>query len=234
MFTKSFSAIFSAARLLFTTKRTLALIIGAYAGLLIPLYVFVTPREATISQLLLTFVSVAAAPALFFILQALSVTYACGPASGGLIRKTATTGLKLVVVSLPVVALTGFAVHELDKVQSHLTTATTIRYLLVAVVAPLLTIQLWIATSSDGLRNLLKSLRLVLAKSFAPHAVVVYACGFLLFAVVPYLLLRKSIVTERAWLELSLLIVRLAASATLMLVGSVTTVGALSLLSRSD
>jgi hypothetical protein len=79
-----------------------------------------------------------------------------------------------------------------------------------------------------------KRLGQVLSKTFAPESVLVYACGFLIFAVAPYLLLRKSISTEGAWLEISLLTVRLAASATLMLVGWVTTVGAISILSRDD
>ena len=48
----------------------------------------------------------------------------------------------------------------------------------------------------------------------------------------PLLLLRNSISTERAWLEVSLLAVRLAASATLTLVGWVTTVGAISILAE--
>ena len=230
MYLKSFKALLSAMRLLFTNRRTLALIVTAYIGLLTSLYLFVSTREATTSQLLVTFLSIAAAPALFFLLQSLSVTYA----SGGLVRKVAIDGLKIFIVSLPVIALTAFAAYGLSKLQTHLTTATTLRYLLIAVVAPLLAIQLWIATSNTGLRSLVKRLGQVLSKTFAPHSVLVYACGFLIFAVAPYLLLRKSISTERAWLEISLLTVRLAASATLMLVGWVTTVGAISILSRDD
>lgn len=234
MYSSAFSAILSAVRLLVTNRRSLALMLGAYAGLLIAIYLFVSTREATISQLLLTFFSIAAAPALFFLLQAVSVTYANGPTSGGLIRKAITDGMKLVVVSLPVVALTGFAIHELNKVQGYLATATTLRYLVLGVIAPLLIIQVWIATGNGGFRSLGRSFRKVIAKTFAPPSVVVYACGFLIFAVAPYLLLRNTIVVERAWLELSILVVRLAASATLTLFGWVTTVGALSILSRSD
>jgi hypothetical protein len=48
------------------------------------------------------------------------------------------------------------------------------------------------------------------------------------------LLLRTSIAPERAWLEFSILVVRLTASATLILVGWVTTVVALSILNRAD
>lgn len=221
MYTKSFYALFSATRLLFTNRRALALLLTTYCGLLVTLYLFVSTREATISQVLLTFFSIAAAPALFFLLQSISVTYVSGS-----LTKIASVSFKLFVTSLPVITLTAFAAYSVK--------ITTLRYLLVAVIAPLLAIQLWVAASNSGLRSLVKSLGRVLSKSFAPDSVFVYACGFLIFAVAPYLLIRKSISTERAWLELSLLTVRLAASATLMLVGWVITVGAISILSRDD
>ena len=230
MYSRSFGALYSAVRLLVTNRRALLLIVTAYAGLLTALYLFVSTREATISQLLLTLLSIAAAPALFFVLQSISVTYT----SGGLIKRVAIDSAKIFIVSLPVIAVTVVAVFGLNKLQTHLTIATTLRYLLVAVIAPLVAIQLWIASSTTGLRSLVKSLGRVIKNAFAPHSVVVYACGFLIFAVAPFLLLRTSITSERAWLEFSLLVVKLAASATLVLVGWITTVGALSILSRAE
>jgi hypothetical protein len=221
MYVKSLNALLSALRLLFMNRRALYSIVFAYAGLLTTLYLFISTREATISQLLVTLFSIAAAPALFFLLQSISVTY-----TSGNLRKLVILSIKLFIVSLPVIGLIVFAVYKVNM--------TTLRYLLIAVIAPLLAIQLWIATSNTGLRSLVKRLGQVLSKTFAPDSVLVYACGFLIFAVAPYLLLRKSISTERAWLEISLLTVRLAASATLMLVGWVTTVGAISILSRDD
>lgn len=230
MYSRSFGALYSAARLLLTNRRALLMIVTAYAGLLTALYLFVSTREATSSQLLLTFLSIAAAPALFFVLQSISVNYA----SGGPIKRVAIDSAKIFIASLPVIAVTVFAVFGLNKLQTHLTIATTLRYLLVAVIAPLFAIQLWIASSTTELRSLMNSLGRVIKNAFAPHSVVVYAFGFLIFAVAPFLLLRTSIASERAWLEFSLLVVKLAASATLVLVGWVTTVGALSILSRAD
>ena len=221
MYVKSLNALLSALRLLFMNRRALYSIVFAYAGLLTTLYLFISTREATISQLLVTLFSIAAAPALFFLLQSISVTY-----TSGNLRKLVILSIKLFIVSLPVIGLIVFAAYKVNM--------TTLRYLLIAVIAPLLAIQLWIATSNTGLRSLVKRLGQVLSKTFAPDSVLVYACGFLIFAVAPYLLLRKSISTEGAWLEISLLTVRLAASATLMLVGWVTTVGAISILSRDD
>lgn len=194
---------------------------GAYAGLLFAIYLFVSTREATISQLLLTLVAVVSAPALFFVLQAVSVSYADNAISRGLIKKT----LKLIAVSIPVLALTLLTVYGLSKIQTHPTIVTAVRYLLLAVITPLLAIQLWIAGS-------VKNLRKVLSNTFAPQSMFVYACGFLIFAIVPYYLLQGKLSIERPWLELSLLILRLGVSALCILLGWVTTVGAISILTR--
>ncbi|HEX6649312.1 MAG TPA: hypothetical protein VF075_07225 [Pyrinomonadaceae bacterium] len=228
MFSKAIRAIVLAARVLFRSRRALALMVVAYAGLLTSIYLFVSTREATISQLVLTMAVAVVAPALFFLLQAASVSYA----DGASIRKLATDGLKFIVVSLPVIGLTVLALYGLNKVQSHQTVVTTLRYLLVALVAPLLVIQLWIATSNHGLRSLLRSLRAIVIKTFSPQSVFVYAFGFVIFAVVPFILVELSVQTERAWLELSLLVLRLAVSALLILIGWVMTVGAISILNR--
>src|SRR4026208_1204593 len=76
MYTRSFSAMFSAVRLLFKSWRVLFVLLLLWAGLLTAVYLFASTREATISQLVLTLVVIIAAPALFFVLQALSISYA--------------------------------------------------------------------------------------------------------------------------------------------------------------
>lgn len=230
MFSQSTIAIFSAARLLFKSRRALALMLGAYAGLLAAVYLFVSTREATISQLILTMALVVVAPALFFFLQALSVSYT----NGSRLKILISDCLRMIVASVPLICLTLLGLYGVSKLDAHPTLAITLRYLLIGVVTPLLAIQLWVATSSTGLRSLLSSLRKIAVKTFAPQSVFVYACGFLIFAVAPYFLIVKTIPAERAWLELSLLILRLSASALLILLGWVTTVGAISILSRSS
>jgi len=229
MFIKSFSAMFSAVRLLFKSRLVLLTLLLSWAGLLTAVYVFASTREATIFQLLLTLVVVIAAPALFFVLQAVSVTYADGLVS----RKLLFDCLKLIVVSMPVIAVTLLGVYGLNKVQTHVTLATTLRYLLIAVVAPMLAIQLWITTTNSGLRTLVRTMRGVLSRTFAPPSTFVYGCGFLIFAVVPYLLMQTGTSIQRPWLELSVLMLRLTASALLILLGWVTTVGAITILNRS-
>ena len=221
-YSTSLRAIVSAARSLFGNRRSLLLMLAVYTGLLAAIYLFVSTREATVSQLLLTFVTVIVAPALFFFLQAATVSYINGPTSRGLIKNS----LKLIAVSVPVIALTFVAVRSLNKIQTHPTIVTTVRYILLAVIVPLVVIQLWIAVSNSGMR-----VRNVLTRTFAPQSMFVYAFGFLIFAVVPCLLLQKTTPNPRPWLEMSLLVVRLAVGALLIFIGWVTTVGALSLLS---
>lgn len=229
MISQPIIAMFSAVRLLSKSGRALLVILIAYAGLLAAVYLFVSTREATVAQLMLTVALAVVAPALFFLLQAASVRYTNEPRFTGLIHDC----LKLIIVTVPVIAITALAVYGLSKVDSHATLAAASRYLLIAVFAPLLAIQLWVAVSGRGLRELLSNLRKVAARAFAPQSVFVYACGFLMFAVVPYVLITQTISAERAWLEFSLLMLRLSASALLILLGWVTTIGAISILSRS-
>lgn len=205
MYSSSITALISAVRVLFSNRRSLLLILVVYTGLLAAIYLFVSTREATVSQLLLTFITVIVAPALFFVLQAAIVTN--GP---GLVK----TSLKLLVVTAPVIALTVVAMYGLNKVQTHPTIVTTVRYLLLAVIVPLLVIQLWITVSNAGMK-----VRNVLPRAFAPPLVFVYAFGFLIFAVVPYFLLQKTMSNSRPWVEMSLLVTRLALSALLILIG---------------
>jgi hypothetical protein len=218
----------SAARSLFKSRQAMALMFAAFAGMLLAGWLFVSTREATIPQLILTMVVVVIAPGLFFLLQAASVSYTSAPLSRELVRNC----FRLIVVTVPVIGLTVLGVYGLSKLNSLVTIVTASHYLLVGVVAPLLAIQLWVAVSADGLRSLLTRLRRVAAQAFAPQALIVYVCGFMIFAVIPYVLITRKISTDTAWLEFSFLMLRLSASALLILLGWVTTVGAISILSR--
>ena len=223
-------AIFSAARLLFKSRRAIAVMFASYAGLLTSVYLFVSTREATVPQLMLTLAVVIVAPALFFLLQAASVSYTNESVSTSLVSNC----LRLIVVSVPVIGITVLGVYGLNKIDSYPTLVTAVRYLLIGVFAPLFAIQLWVAASGNGLRSLLRNLRKVAVKAFAPQSVLVYVCGFLIFAAAPYVLINENISTEKAWLEFSLLMLRLSVSALLILLGWVSTVGAISILSRGS
>ena len=234
MFTQSIKAASTALRSLVRSWTTLGLLAVLYGGLLVAGYLFVSTREATITQLVITLAAIVVAPALFFALQAVSVNYATNTGAKVLLRKTAVDSLRLIVVTVPVMLLTALAVYGLNQIYSHPTLVIGALFLLVGVVAPLLAIQLWVAASSEGLRCLLRRAHVVAASAFAPQPLFVYACGVLCFAVAPYLLIFFHVEIERTWLEVSLLVVRLVVSALLMLIGWVTTVGTLSILAKQS
>jgi VanZ family protein len=261
MFSNSVKALFEATRRLLRNWRTTALMATVYAALLVTIYFFVSTREATVAQLITTLLLAIAAPILFFVLQTASVNYTTQTRVSLLLRKSAMEFWKLVVVSLPLIALTIVTLYGLSKAQTHLpigaavapselTSQTqtarsqlhwglaglnTVRYLLVSIIVPLLLIQFWITVSNQGLgwlvtwRSLAARLREVAVRAFAPESFLIYAAGFLVFAVIPYLTLFKTMPNKRAWVEVALLAFRLLVSATLILLGWLTTVGALSI-----
>jgi hypothetical protein len=167
---------------------------------------------------------------------------------------------KFIVITLPLIALAVLIVYLLAKYQSHLASVpdsatqlhpmassrghetsrapmnwkgaalSTIRYLALGLVLPLAAIHLWLATARDGLIAAIKRIGQLLARAFAPQSVLVYVVGFLIFAVVPYFLLFRTTPNKHAWLELSLLGIRVAAVFALTLLGWVITVKAIALL----
>jgi len=63
------NTVWSAVRMLFKRRTTLPLILAVYAALLLAVYLFISTREATVPQLILTFTLMFVAPLLFFLLQ---------------------------------------------------------------------------------------------------------------------------------------------------------------------
>ena len=228
MFFQAIKVELAAVRLLFRNRSMLLLLVLLYGALLFAGYLFVSTREATVTQLLVTLALVMVVPALFIALVAVSVNYA----NGLKLKKLFADCMRIVAVSVPVVVVTSIAVYALGKFNAQLTTVVATRYLLAGVVAPLIAIQLWIAASRDGLGSTLRGLRRIAIRALNPQSVFVYGFGLLFFAVAPYFLIFHNPQIERAWLEVSLLIVRLVLSALLMLFGWVTTISTLSLLSR--
>ena len=268
MLTETFQSIASAARNLGRNWHSMLLIAIVYACLLVVLYFFVSVREASLAQVVLTFALAIAAPLLFFVLQALIAGAAASETNeltaGALVRKALTNFWKLLLITLPVIALAILIAYLLGKAQSRFGTTlnnpaielprrganaanahearpidwraallSTVRYLTFALILPLAAIHLWLATTQEGLGAVMKKLKMLLARAFAPQSVLIYLVGFLVFAVIPYYLLFRTIPTKHAWLEIFLLVARLTIVFALTLFGWVLTVKALSLLSAN-
>jgi len=164
---------------------------------------------------------------------------------------------KLLVICLPLILIAVLAVYLFGKIETTAPAATvreaartlpapprpaapkpqpvswqsvavtTIEYLLFCLVLPLAAIHLWLGTAREGLKQTLKRSPRILARAFAPQSVVIYAIGFVFFAVAPYFLIATKTPVSNAWLDAGLLVARLLLAALFSLIGWVVTVGAL-------
>jgi hypothetical protein len=266
MLRETFQSIVAATRNVFSKWRSMLLVALVYASLLASLYTFVIVREASMVQVVLTFVLALAAPLLFFLLQSMIVGGIAGEGQvplSSLLKRSLADLWKLMVVTLPLIALAVLIAYLLMKAQARFgatipdaaaelprrvaagareaarpidwkaATISTVRYLLFGLVLPLAAIHVWLATARDGLGSAIKRVGTIFGRAFSPQSVLTYVVGFIVFGVIPYFILLKSTTSSRAWLEISLLVTRLAAVFALTLFGWVITVKALSLSSGS-
>jgi hypothetical protein len=120
MLTETFHSIVTAARKVFANWRTMLLLAFVYAALLATLYFFVAVREASIVQVVLTFALAIVAPLLFFVLQSMVASQTDDLSVGLLLRRSLGSFWKLILISLPLIALAILIAYLLAKWQNHL------------------------------------------------------------------------------------------------------------------
>jgi hypothetical protein len=267
MLTETFRAIATATRRVLNNWRSMLLLAVVYAFLLASLYFFLVVREASLLQVTLTFALAILAPLLFFLLQAMIVASIAGgeePGLSSLIKRSMTSFWKLILVTLPLIAVAVLVAYLLGKAQARLGASvpdvaadvprrmvegareaakpidwkvamiSTVRYLTFGLVLPLAAIHLWLATVQEGLGLAIKRAGALISRAFAPQSVLIYIAGFLVFGVIPYFMLLRSVPSKNAWLELFLLVARLTVVFGLTLFGWVITVKALANLSTNS
>jgi hypothetical protein len=255
-----FGAIGSSSRALLRSWRALIVFVFLYAAMLGAVYLFFAGRETTTPQLLLNVLLVLAVPVLFFVLQTMAVRFTAPQGHA----RTLTVGAlrdfwKLLLISLPMIALVGVLVYLLAqiKVGPEQTAVTpppprggvtraapplqwesvaiaSIQYLLLCLVLPLSLIHLWITAARDGLKPAIKGMVRALGRALAPRSVLIYVIGFVFFGVLPYLLLFSKTQASSTWLDIGLLSARLLLAVVLSLVGWVITLGALTQLTPDE
>ena len=265
MLKETFQSIATAARTVLQNWKSTLLIAIVYASLLAVLYFFVVIREATFLQVTLTFASAIVAPLLFFVLQAMIASDTGEGSAGAMVSRALSSFWKLILVTLPLIALAILIVYLLGKAQARfdanlsnaaaslprrvsalanardtsppinwrVASLSTLRYLAFGLVLPLAAIHLWLATAQEGLGPAVRKLKTLLARAFAPQSILIYVAGFLIFAVIPYFLLFKTVSIKHAWLEIALMVARLAIVFALTLFGWLMTVKAIALWSAS-
>lgn len=255
----------TAARRLFLNWRALLTLLLLYAVMLASLYFFISVREASVWQVLSTFLLAALTPVLFFVIQAIGVRYAESDIrTKDLLRWSVRGFWKLMAATIPLLLLAWLLAYIFGKFQvtpaavatgagtipaaanpTAVPTAaqlfswkevvlTTLRFLIFWLVLPLLMIHLWISAARRGLRGALRNAGRVVAGALAPGAVLVYAIGLLLFAVIPYFLITTTYTRGGAWTQIVLLGTRLLFASLFMLFGWLVTLGALSIISPEE
>jgi hypothetical protein len=119
MLTETFQSIITAARRVLTNWRAMLLFAIVYASLLAALYFFLAVREASIGQVILTFALAIATPLLFFVLQSMVASQSDEVAAGLLIKRSLSSFWKLILISLPLIALAVLIAYLLAKAQNH-------------------------------------------------------------------------------------------------------------------
>ena len=131
MLTETFHSIVSAARNVFRNWQSMLLMAAVYASLLALLYLFVSIREATLPQVILTFVFAVTAPLLFFILQTMIASGSARQVArestgeteqlspGFLLRRSLTSFWKLILITLPLIVLAILIAYLLGRAQNY-------------------------------------------------------------------------------------------------------------------
>jgi hypothetical protein len=258
MLTESFQSIATATRQVLRNWSAMIVLAALYAALIAALYLFVTTREASAAQVVVSMVLTITAPFLFFVLQTASVSQTRSLSHGVLVKESLKNSWKVVAVSVPLIVLAMLIVYLLGKAQAHMGAGnrdlsdlaaqwrtqnadgappllwseivlSSIRYLLVGLVLPLVAIHLWIASVGEGLLSTIKKTKELIVRAFAPGSVLIYTAGFVVFGVIPYLLLFWPTPASRAWLEIAFFVGRLTLVFVLTLFGWVVTMSALAI-----
>ena len=131
MLTETYQSIVTAARNVFRNWQSMLLIAAVYASLLALLYLFVSIKEATLAQVIMTFAFAVAAPLLFFILQAMiaggSARQTPGESTGGteqltaglLLKRSLISFWKLILISVPLIVAAILIAYLLSRAQNY-------------------------------------------------------------------------------------------------------------------
>jgi hypothetical protein len=246
-------SILTAARKIFTNWGALLISFLLYAALHGVLYILITTREATLLQILLTFILPLIALLLFFTLQALGLSYIrIGVGPGYLLKRALKDCWKLLLMSLPLILLAWLIVYSIGKAENHLLNQMTgltqtpgfdlrvtisgdwrltalnwARVFLLYFVLPLIAIHLWITTLHEGMGAAIKSIGRSVARAFSPRSMLIYLVVVAFFGAIAYFLFFTKTPVENQWAELWLFGARLAMALVSVFLGWLLTLGSL-------
>lgn len=234
MLKDAIGSMFSAFRKIFTHWGATLISFILYAVLIAVLYFLITTREATTLQVVLSVaVLPIAALIVFFVMQALALSFVrIGVGPGYLLKRAFKDCWKLMVISIPVIVIAGLVIHYAGRLEVYLTSDfyktgshlklsvfTWARAIVLYFMLPLIAVQLWISTMREGIAPALRGFLRSLIRAFSPSSVLIYATVSLVFGAIAWLLLFTKTAVASPWVELWLLGSRLAVALLVIFLG---------------
>src|SRR2546423_3368378 len=238
-----------------TNLRALGIFVALYALLLVSLYIFISTHEATVWQVLVTYVFLILLPLEFSLLQAAILNGARGRRFHA--KQILVDAIKIAIATIPLILMAWLFWYLLDKVQVRFPAAispvtlgappksppihwptllfSTLRFLLFGIAVPLISIRLWIEVTASEVRSLftggaravLNRLGNALGRAFATDSVLIYGIGLILVVLLPYLILLLKVSVKGNKTEFNVFIAQLLLAFVVALFGWVVTVSAL-------
>jgi len=239
-----FHSIAAAAQRLFTNWAASLILLLLYLALVGSVYLFFTIREATISQVALNLMLPIVAIALFFLIQAMGLSYVrIGVGAGYLLKRSLRDCWKILLASLPLILVAGLIVYLFDKVDQTFFSESlragssarawgsialhAIQILLLHVLIPLIAIHLWIATVSEGVGAAFIGFGQTVYRALSPRSLLIYAVICAVFGGIVYLLLFQQATFKGPWTQLWAVGIKTALTFLLVFIGWLLTLGSM-------
>jgi hypothetical protein len=264
MIKEPFAAIGRASMEVFKHPAALGFFTLLYLLTLFALWEFVSTGVGTAWQLVLSLLTAVGAPLFLLLLFTSTAEYASGYTGlSAVARKTLKDLGKVLLISIPMLLLTVLTFYLLNKLQRYFASpavesrqhlmpigptrvhvppplrwqdvlVSSLRFGLLGVLLPVMTISLWINTARYGFVATLKAYLRVIGRSLSATSILTYVVGLLLFGVLPYFVIFTRTEVKNGWLELFVFGLRLLIAFLLTLIGFVVTVRALASVQGND
>ncbi|HZF37989.1 MAG TPA: hypothetical protein VE715_04140 [Blastocatellia bacterium] len=241
-----FHSIAAAARRLFVNWVVLLISLSMYLALLGAIYLFFNIREATVAQVTLNLILPIAAVALFFLIQAMGLSYVrIGVDAAYLLKRSLGDCWRILLASLPVILIAWLIIYLFGKADQSFfiesgaagskamkwgwgaVAVHGIQIFLIHVFLPLVTIHLWIATVREGLAAAFKGVGRVVRRALAPRSLLVYVALCAVFGATVYFLLVPYVDFKGPWTQLWAVGIKTALALLLTFIGWLLTLGSI-------
>jgi hypothetical protein len=241
-----FHSIAGAAQRLFANWGALLISLSMYLALLGAIYLFITISLATATQVALALILPVAVVALFFMIQAMGLSYVrIGVGAAYLLKRSLGDCWRILLASLPLILIAWLIVYLFGKADQAFfiepgaaglkslvwglgaIVVHAVQILLLHVILPLIAIHLWIATVRGGLAAAFKGFKRVVTHALAPRSLLIYAAICAVFGAIVYLLLFQSITFKNEWTELWIVGIKTALALLLTFIGWLLTLGSM-------